>query len=481
MKYSASLVLRFCTALGITLGLVCSAATAQDGKPASDSRAVAGHWQGVLTAGQQSLKLVIHLHMLGAGKWMATMDSPDQSAFRIPSSNIVVNGDNVVCDWKSVQAKLDAKLDSDGQRLVGTWKQGIDIEVRLKRVDNNRPQEPFPPHPYIEQDVIVRNKDARIDLAGTLTIPKGDGPFPAVFLITGSGPQNRDQEILGHKIFKVIADHLTRQGYAVLRCDDRGVAASSGDFSESTIFDFASDAEAAVQYLKTRSDIASNRIGLLGHSEGGTVASIVAARSRDVAFVILLAAAGVNGEQTLYEQSRLILASNGANQKTIEMNEAVQQGIFKVAKEVDDPSEAQARFSALREEIEKKYKKTMNLDEAGLAAWRQSFDADALRSITPWFKTFLKLDPKQSLSQVVVPVLALNGERDTQVSAKQQLPAIEAALKAAGNKQVTTVTLPNLNHEFQTCTTGSPVEYGQITETIAPLALETISQWLKKR
>ncbi len=193
-----------------------------------------------------------------------------------------------------------------------------------------------------------------------------------------------------------------------------------------------------------------------------------------------MAAAGVNGEETLYEQSRRILTSNGASQAIIDMNAAVQKGIFQIAKEVSDPNEAKQRFAALRDEIETQYKGTLNFDEPRRNAWRQGFDADAMRSTTPWFKTFLTFEPRESLSKVSVPVLAINGELDTQVSAKQHLPAIEAALKAGGNQDVQTQVLPKLNHQFQTCVTGSPAEYGRIAETISPVALETIRDWLLK-
>jgi pimeloyl-ACP methyl ester carboxylesterase len=336
----------------------------------------------------------------------------------------------------------------------------------------NRPQEPKKPYPYNEEEVGYENMRDGVKLAGTLTLPRGKGPFPAVLLITGSGPQDRNESLLGHKPFLVLADYLTRQGIAVLRVDDRGVGGSTGSTPNSTTENFAADVMAGIEFLKICKEIDPKQIGLIGHSEGGMIAPLVAAQNGDVAFIVLMAGAGLTGEEILYKQGAMIMKANGASVDQLAKQRATQESMFKILKEEKDPAAAEKR---LREELSK------SLTEEEKKKAGQTIAVHIKLSNTPWFRYFLTLDPRPALRKVKCPVLALNGENDLQVSANENLREIEAALKAGGNNDVTIARLPKLNHLFQTSQTGSPNEYIKIEETIAPVALKTIGDWILKR
>jgi len=356
--------------------------------------------------------------------------------------------------------------------------------VEANRVNRHRPQEPEPPFPYDEQEVFFQNEKDQIRLAGTLTLPRSDGPFPAVILITGFGPQDRDDSVFGHKPFLVLADHLTRLGIAVLRVDDRGVGKSTGNFSEATSQDFAADALAAIEYLKTRNDIAHGKIGLLGHSEGGLIASMVAIQSRDVAFVVMMAGPGLKGDQ-------IVVGAGGADYKggwisdevVAEMRTA-QERIFTIIKEERDPPLLEARMrkeaavfcglaARIRAEAPESKKQNAETVAAAIESQTQLF-------LSPWFRFYLMFDPRTALIKVKCPVLAINGERDFEVPAKENLEAIRKALESGGNRDYAVLMLPNLNHLFQTAETGAISEYEQIEETLSVSAMDTVSNWILK-
>jgi uncharacterized protein len=367
------------------------------------------------------------------GGLTASADSPDQGVRGIPVESIGYEEGRLVLELPSVQARFEGRLMGENE-IEGSWSQGgAALPLELERVEEvvgpNRPQEPEPPFPYVAEAVRYPNLDAGIHLAGTLTLPEGDGPFPAVALISGSGAQNRDSEVFGHRIFLVLADHLTRQGIAVLRSDDRGVGESEGIFQEATSRDFAGDAAAAVAYLRARPEIAPEAVGLVGLSEGGMIAPMVAAESDDVAFIVLMAGPGLTGEEILHLQADLISRAMGVTPETRE-------------------------------------------------GWITSQKSTAGG---PWFRFFLVHDPRPVLRQVRVPVLALNGELDLQVPPAENLGAIEAALREGGNPDFTVRELPGLNHLFQTATTGSPMEYAQIEETMSPKAMDMVARWILER
>lgn len=465
----------FAAALGAPLRL-----RAQDGPN------LAGSWVGTLDVGVK-LRLVFNVQAADDGGWTATLDSPDQGARGIPVSAVIIDAPSVRFEVSAIAGTYAGTMDAAANRMDGTWSQGgMSLPLALERGDKpeapKRPQEPKPPVPYESEEVRFPNDEAGINLAGTFTKPEGSGPFPAVALVTGSGPQDRNEELLGHKPFLVLADHLTRSGIAVLRYDDRGVGESSGDFASATTREFASDALAAVSWLRSRPDVRADAIGLLGHSEGGLVAPMAAVETADIAFLVLLAAPGLDGRDIVLLQSTLIGRAEGIDASRLEANSKRQAAYFDIVENESDPAQAASSLKAL-----------MTADLAAMSDAERAEggltgdDTDALidRQVaqvnSPWFRYFLSYDPLPALRKVTVPVLALNGTLDLQVPWQENLDAIDGALREAGNGDVTVLPLEGLNHLFQTATTGSPTEYGQIEETMAPRALDAISSWIRER
>ncbi|MFZ4100066.1 MAG: alpha/beta hydrolase family protein [Chlamydiia bacterium] len=335
-----------------------------------------------------------------------------------------------------------------------------------------RPQEPKGAVPYDAEDVKYSNLTADVVLAGTLTLPRSGKPSPAVLLIAGSGPNDRDATVFGHKPFLVLADHLTKKGFAVLRVDKRGVGQSTGNYGISTSEDFASDVLAGVEYLKTRKEVNAEQIGLIGHSEGGLIAPMVAVKSSDVAFIVLMAGAGVTGEATLYAQEALISRAMGVAEGQIGRQLDLQRQALSVIKGESDLERSE---KLLREIVEKQL---VNLPKEEQRTRADVMEAQIKRVNSKWFRYFLTYDPKTSLKHLKTPVLVLSGELDTQVSPKQNLPVIAKILEEAGHRNYRIIEFPSLNHLFQTCESGSILEYGEIEETIAPIVLETLSGWI---
>jgi pimeloyl-ACP methyl ester carboxylesterase len=390
---------------------------------------------------------------------------------------VTFDGTKFHLELTAIAASYDATLDASGTKLVGHWKQsGVSLPLDMIKVDDpdalaiKRPQEPKPPFPYESHDVTFPNGD--VTLAGTLTFPRGAAPYAAAILVTGTGPQDRDESIMAHKPFLVLADHLTRQGIAVLRVDDRGVGGSTGSFDAATTEEFASDVEASIAFLTSRDEIDAKRIGLIGHSEGGITAPVVAARSKDVAFMVLMAGVGVPIEELLREQSRLLLKVNGATNAAIAANDIVSARLFAAAKSEPDPVAREAKVRAVVDSL---------MHMTTTPAERDGLERSAVMVSTQWMYYLLNYDPAATLRRIAVPVLAVNGELDLQVPPSQNLPAIRTALEAGGNRDVTVIEFPKLNHLFQTATTGSLSEYGTIEETIAPVVLQTISDWILAR
>jgi pimeloyl-ACP methyl ester carboxylesterase len=441
-------------------------------RPAHNDSDIAGVWLGSIDV-PPGIKLRIVFHIDGSGNDLtATMDSLDQNAKNIPVSKATLNGSAIVFDTPSIGGRFEGQLDSDAATITGTWSQGGNsLPLNLTRVKDpsvlrlSRPQEPTRPYPYRDEEVSYENTGAGNRLAATLTIPAGKGPFPAALLITGSGPQDRDETIMGHKPFLVLADYLTRRGIAVLRADDRGIGKSDGNFAAATTADFATDAEAGIAYLRNRSEIDLRKIGLIGHSEGGIIAPMVAARNRNVAFIVLLGGTGLPGERIVVEQVRMMYAANGMTGDKLEESTARHREIVEILKsEKDDAIFAQK----VREQL------TGKLSEVEI-------NMAIARGQGPWGRYFIAYDPAPALRKVTCPVLALIGEKDTQVSAAQNLPAIRAALQAGGNRDFQTIEIPGVNHLFQSAKTGAPAEYGQIEETISPKVLDKIASWIAAR
>ena len=454
--------------------------------PAARSQSIAanqieGIWLGAIKAGSIELRIVFHISFRPGGVYSATMDSPDQGATGIPVSLVTFAEGKLRLDVKAASAVYEGVLQPDGNTMAGQWQQsGMSFPLELKRTEKpiesaQRPQEPQKPYPYLEKEVTYENAAAKITLAGTLTQPEGAGPFPAVILITGSGAQDRDETVFGHKPFWVLADYLTRRGIAVLRVDDRGVGGSTGEIAKATSQDFAQDVRCGIEYLRSLPEINGRQIGLLGHSEGGIIAPMVAGETSDVAFIVLLAGTGITGEEILYLQGALINQASGATPEIVALNRKIQQMLFTITKQEKDNKMAQEKIkqalSDLIATLPAEQKKAL---EPMLQAQEAQFQA----VLSPWFRFFLTYDPKPTLRRVKCPVLALNGEKDLQVPPKENLKAIEESLQAGGNKSFTVKELANLNHLFQTCQTGLPLEYSKIEQTFAPEALKIIGDWI---
>jgi pimeloyl-ACP methyl ester carboxylesterase len=465
--------------LMVLIALVPAPAPAADTPPSLE-----GDWVGALVFPGARLTLVAHFTREGE-VWKGTMDSVDQGAHGIPIDQIVLDGLKVHLGLTSIAGTYDGELSADGTTLAGKWTQaGQSFDLAFTRTDDvsallpKRPQEPKPPLPYDEEEVTYPNPRAGITLAGTLSLPRTSGPHPAVLLISGSGPQDRDELVMGHRPFLVLADHLVRAGIAVLRVDDRGIGKSTGVFKDATTADFADDALAGLEFLKTRPEVDAKRLGLVGHSEGGIAAPMVAAGSKDVAFVVLMAGVGVSADELLALQTRLILRATGATEAMIAMNDDALRRMCAVVRAEKDPALAETKLREVTADLQQKL---VAMDPALAETATQNLEGSVQMVNSPWFRYLLSIDPTVSLRAVKVPVLAVNGSLDLQVDARQNLPAIEKALRDGGNKDVTTVELPGLNHLFQSAKSGSPAEYTTIEETMAPAALKTISDWIVVR
>jgi len=424
---------------------------------------IEGIWEGKLKVPGVELIIVFKISKNPDGTLTATMDSPDQGATGIPVEEVIFKDNTLRLEVKSAGGVFEGKVSEDFLVIEGEWKQsGQTLPLTVKRVDKAveilRPQVPKKPYPYIEEELVYENKEAGITLAGTLTLPPGKGPSPVVLLISGSGPHDRNETMYNHRPFLVLADYLTRQGIAVFRVDDRGVGESTGDFSQATSEDFASDVLAGIEYLKTRKEINPEQIGLIGHSEGGLIAPMVAVKSSDVAFIILMAGTGLTGEEILYLQGALIYRVMGFSEEDIIKNRQFNEKIFLVIKEEKDKKNAEER---LRQMFMEDWEKMSDEEKEQIGDPEVFLKAQLQSLLSPWLKFFLTYDPRPTLSKVKCPVLAINGEKDLQVPPKENLSAIEEALKAGGNQNYTIKELPGLNHLVQTAQTGVPAEYAK--------------------
>ncbi|RKR02949.1 alpha/beta hydrolase family protein [Maricaulis maris] len=435
-----------------------------------------GVWEGMLTRGETELAFTLNIET-GEDGTQATLDSVTQAAYGIPVTEFTRDGDAVGFRIPAANVTYRGTLDAGGDMLTGQWiRPGFpDAEVSFQRTANlvtgpNRPQEPVGPFPYRVEPVRFDNPEAEgVTLAGTLTIPAGDGPFPAAILISGSGPQDRDETVWTHRPFAVLADHLTRNGIAVLRYDDRGFAESTGDFASSTSMDFASDTAAALAWLRARPEIDTSAIGLIGHSEGGLIAPVVAADNDAVAFLVLLAGPGTTGEQIILDQSLAAARAGGRSEEELEVLARLIPQITGTVSAAADEEAARSALNALFTD------ETLAL----LGAAPAQRELLVSQNVRAWQRTFLRHDPAAYLPQVDQPVLAVNGSLDLQVLPGPNLAGLEAGL--SGNPDVTVLELEGLNHMFQTAQTGTIAEYAEIEETFAPHALDLISDWIAAR
>jgi hypothetical protein len=427
----------------------------------------------------ESIRIVFNIEEVNDST-IVTLDSPDQGAMGIPTSRYSYKRGSLVIEVDVINGKYVGNYDPSGDIFIGTWFQnGLEFPLNLARYEGtdeiNRPQEPKPPFPYLSEDVAFPSKSGSVTLAGTLTLPEEGSQFPAAILVTGSGPQNRDEEILGHKPFLVISDYLTRLGIAVLRYDDRGFGDSTGDLSSATTGDLAQDAMGAYEYLLKDPRIDSGKIGIIGHSEGAMIAALLASGNPDIGFIIMLAGPGLSGEETLRLQAMKILEVSGEDKDFIE--EAIKLNSNLVDIVVTEPDDEVAE-KKLRKTYAKFTKGMSDQEKARLGFSDMIVNAAIKDLLNPWMRYFLSFDIKEYLVNIKCPVLVLSGDKDLQVPPAENIPLIENALEEGGNQEVKVVVFPNLNHLFQTAITGSPNEYGQIEETFAPVVLEVMADWI---
>jgi pimeloyl-ACP methyl ester carboxylesterase len=445
--------------------------------PGKSFEGLDGTWRALLQRDTTTLHLVLHVRTTPRGTG-ATLDSPDLGALGLTVQEFDRVGDTVSFRVPDAHVAYKGTLNYATRTVAGQWsRQGMPAaqvaftrDAVTGRAPRTLTQEPIVAKGYRAEDVSFANPaDASVTLAGTLTIPDGRGPFPAAILLSGSGPEDRDETLFGHKPFAVLADHLSRNGIAVLRYDDRGFAKSTGNHARATSLDFATDANAAFRFLADRAEIKRDAIGFVGHSEGGMIGPIAAASNDRVAFMVMLAGPGTDIVQLLLSQRRLIATSQGASDELLDKTEPIIRDILRVVRSARDSASA---LEAVRSVLPAERLQSLGATEA-------QRDAIAATFTTTWMRYFIKYDPAPNLARLRVPVLAINGSRDRQVPPVENLAAIRVALK--GNRDVTVKELDGLNHLFQTAETGAVSEYERLPETFAPAALDLISDWIRTR
>ena len=428
-----------------------------------------GKWLGTLTFSGTQLRLIFNISKTENG-YSSTLDSPDQGATGIPVTQTTIT--NSVLHLEIPAAKLSYTGELKNDTIIGTFKQnGKEFEMNLSKsiiesTELKRPQEPKAPYDYYSEEVTFENKKENVLLSGTLTLPKKEGNYPVVILISGSGPQNRNEELFGHKPFLVLSDYLTKNGIAVLRYDDRGVGKSTGNFTNATSADFATDVNSAIEFLKTRKDIIVSKIGLVGHSEGGLIAPMVASKNKDINFIVLLAAPGLRGAQVLLLQKEKIERTMGIPETAIEEGQRIFSELYKM---IYKKEKAENLKTYLKSQLNTKSKDAEEVDAI----------IDQLDS--KWMRFYVNYDPYNAINETKCAVLALNGENDLQVPYKENLDKIQNTLQKSRNNNFKIKSYPKLNHLFQTSTTGSLSEYITIEETFSPNVLQDISDWILKQ
>lgn len=463
-------------ATALSLGLGVSSVPADEG--------LQGDWQGAISIMGQELPIVAHF--TGEGPALAVaLDIPAQGAKGLAMQNVSYQHPKVHFEIPGAAvAVFEGTV--EGDRMAGDFLQsGLKGSFALQKQSAGQAaavSEPVAvaeaePVPYTEEEVEFTNGEIR--LAGTLTLPEGNGPHPAVVLITGSGPQNRDEELFGFKPFRVIADHLARAGIAVLRYDDRGVGGSTGDTNTATSADFATDVLAAVHLLKQRNDIDSGKVGVIGHSEGGIVGPMVA-ESGELAFVVMLAGPSMSGTEILYDQAAKILQANGASEEELRQQKAMQEQLFAAIRSGQGWDEVKAELARQVREAADKMPPDQRAAIADLDQYANTqAEAQLSRSQTPWFRFFIDYDPVPALEALKVPTLAVFGELDLQVPPDSNLPGMEQAFIKGGQGKYKIVTLKSANHLFQKAATGSPAEYATLDKAFVPELLPLITDWIK--
>lgn len=443
-----------------------------------------GSWHGTLNVGIE-LRIVFHIKQENS-VFISTADSPDQNAYGLICDTTIVSTDGIRIEMRKLNAIFSGRF-TDDSTISGTFVQAKSSSLLLKKgagtsAVRKRPQTPVSPFAYKSEEVEYDNADKTLRYGATITIPEGSGPFPAALLITGSGAQDRDEDIMGHKTFAVLADALTKNGFVVLRVDDRGVGKSSGNFADATSADFAIDAHTSLNYLLSRSEVNKKKTGMIGHSEGGLIAPIVATQRKDIDFLVLLAGPGVKITQLMSEQNAAILRSVGISEPAVNAYIPLYTKLMTIASTSPDSLTASTAATAAMQEWVVATDSGI-VREIGFQSneVRKTILTELLEGFAgKWFRYFLTFDPQPYLEKLNTKVLALNGEKDIQVIASSNLSGIESSLKKSKTKKYTVKTLQGLNHLFQTCKLCGIQEYGELEETFSPVALKEINDWLNK-
>ncbi len=465
------------------------------------SQNLVGNWEGKLTVQENSLPIIFHIKKDSTEKLTASFDSPSQKAYNIPCSDVYIKDDSLVVLIKNIQGKYAGLLSTDQKSTIGTWFQGTaSFPMNLNKTSDiasakefKRPQTPIAPFPYAVEELTYDNVDGSIHFGATLTKPfpaenekinLRSKKYSAVLLITGSGKQDRDETIFGHKSFAIIADYLTRKGIAVLRVDDRGAGKTTGQFNTATTKDFAEDVEAGIHYLQSRNDIDPTQIGLMGHSEGGIIAPMVASRNPTIAFIILLAGPGIKITSLMEQQSVDVAKAAGINAKDLEEYRLLYRSIVNLIPTIKDTALAFQKTIQLTKQWEANHTPSTVLNTTGIKDEnsRIYFARQFVQQLsTVWFNYFIQINPAIYLSKVKCPILALNGEKDVQVAAADNLKAIQKNASKNKNTDITIMQLPGLNHLFQHCNKCTVDEYGDLEESFSTDALQIIGDWIIKR
>ena len=435
---------------------------------------VAGYWRGELKTPGMALTLGLEFTQPGE-PLRVFLDSPDQGVEGIPATDLSYHEGRLTILFESLAAELRLTLESES--LPGVWIQaGREMPIEFSRAGRPeppaRPQTPEPPFPYDVHAVRFPSMTGDFELAGTLLVPEIT-PGAAVVLVTGSGPQDRDESIAGHRPFQVLADSLARKGIAVLRYDDRGVGESGGDHGTASLSDFIDDAAAAVRALRANLGIREIAIGMIGHSEGGMIAPSVANREQ-LDFIVLLAAPGIPISDLLPLQQRLILEAGKADTDSIVQSIDTTRELLRIIEDEPDDAEARRKIRALfARRIRETVGPEMNAEQIDLAA-----DEAIQKTINPWFRELITVDPLAEMRRIQARVLALYGELDLQVPPSRNAAPVRQALSHLPPSSFSVETLPGLNHLFQPAQSGHPSEYAQIETTISTIALQRIGDWI---
>lgn len=443
-------------------------------------KSMTGRWEGVLQFTNRSLVIVADISLDKDDNLNVKVSSPRQKAFSLPVDSLEFFNNRISFKIKKFKASYDGEFKIDSSEIVGTWRQeNFDTTLIFYRENEigrfNRPQYPFRPYPYNSDSVSFKNNNEDIILAGTFTYPKKGGPFPAVLLLSGMGPQDRDESMYGHKPFLIISDFLTKHGYAVLRVDDRGSGLSTGNYESSTTKDFAEDALAEINFLRKNKNVDTSRIGVIGFNEGGLIASMLAAKSNYLKYIVLLAAPGIPGKEIMLDQTLNL-------QKKLKIPEKEIKRDFKFNNKIFDAIESEKDTAILKKKLVEIYKKLIKSLGAELYRNPKYAEGNIRKQINfmikPWFRYYLTYNPAPEFKKVRCPVLILYGENDLQVDPSKNNEAIVKALKEGGNKNYKSMILPNMNHLFQETDNGSPAEYSKIKETFSPKVMKIILDWM---